>query len=82
MQEVIKLIMNSAYGKMIQKPIKDKLIYKKDHAKKKHVDKKTGKTTWTEENDYAKYMIKNSAKIIETNVINEHTIRYKKREKN
>ena len=29
MQEVVKLIMNSAYGKMIQKPIKDKFIYKK-----------------------------------------------------
>ena len=29
MQEVVKLIMNSAYGKMIQKPIKDKFVYLK-----------------------------------------------------
>ena len=28
LQEIVKLIMNSAYGKMIQKPIKDKLVYK------------------------------------------------------
>ena len=28
LQEVYKLIMNSAYGKTIQKPIKDKSIYK------------------------------------------------------
>ena len=29
LQEVIKLIMNSAYGKMIQKPIKNTFVYKK-----------------------------------------------------
>ena len=29
LQEIYKLIMNSAYGKTIQKPIKDKLVYKK-----------------------------------------------------
>ena len=35
MQEVVKLIMNSAYGKMIQKPIKEKYVYKKYKSDKK-----------------------------------------------
>ena len=33
MQNIIKLIMNSTYGKSIQKPIKDKTIYKKYKSK-------------------------------------------------
>ena len=47
LQEVIKLIMNSAYGKCIQKPIKDSYVYKK------HLDKG--------ESPYDKYLCKNSA---------------------
>ena len=39
LQEVYKLIMNSAYGKTIQKPIKDKSVYKKF----KTIIKKKGK---------------------------------------
>ena len=35
LQEVIKLIMNSAYGKMIQKPIKNTFVYKKYETKDK-----------------------------------------------
>ena len=69
MQEVVKLIMNSAYGKMIQKPIKDKLVYKKYKSEKK---KKEG-----ELDDLDKYMIKNSAKIVEINKINEYIAQVK-----
>ena len=69
--------MNSAYGKMIQKPIKDKFVYKKYRTMKKHVDKKTNKVTWNEEFPYAKYMIKNSAKIIESNQISKNLYQIK-----
>ena len=53
LQEVYKLIMNSAYGKTIQKPIKDKSVYKLK-----------GVPT-------NKYMVKNSAKVLEINPIND-----------
>lgn len=60
LQLVIKLIMNSAYGKMIQKPITTSTEFKRHHAK-----------IWNKKlNDYVddypldKYLIKNSAKII------------------
>ena len=59
MQEVVKLIMNSAYGKMIQKPIKDKFVY----LKYKTIDKRNGKEKYPLNN----YMIKNRAKITEIN---------------
>ncbi len=77
MQEIVKLIMNSAYGKMIQKPIKDKCVYKKFRTMKKHVDKKTNEVTWTEDFPYAKFMTKNSAKIIETNQISKNLYQIK-----
>ena len=57
--------------KMIQKPIKDKCVYKKFRTMKKHIDKKTGKITWIEEHPYATFMTNNSAKIIETNKKNK-----------
>ena len=60
LQLVIKLIMNSAYGKMIQKPITTTTEFKRHHTK-----------IWNKKlNDYvddyplAKYLIKNSAKVI------------------
>ena len=68
MQEVVKLIMNSAYGKMIQKPIKDKFVYKKY----KSVDKK-GIVKYPLDS----YMIKNSAKITEINQINDNLYQVK-----
>ena len=68
MQEVVKLIMNSAYGKMIQKPIKDKFVYKKYES----VDKKGNKKY-----PLNAYMIKNSAKISEINQINNNLYQVK-----
>ena len=60
LQLVIKLIMNSAYGKMIQKPITTTTEFKRHHTK-----------IWNKKvNDYvddyplAKYLIKNSANVI------------------
>ena len=50
--------MNSAYGKCIQKPIKDSYVYKK------HLDKG--------ESPYDKYLCKNSAKIIDCIDINSN----------
>ena len=73
MQEVVKLIMNSAYGKMIQKPIKDKFVYLKYKTFVK--DKKTKK--WIVKYPLNNYMIKNSAKITEINQINENLYQVK-----
>lgn len=63
LQEVYKLIMNSAYGKMIQKPIVDKNVYKKYQTYNKNKD------TIYPLNDY---IIKNSAKIKEIIQINKN----------
>ena len=63
--------------KMIQKPIKDKYVYKKYRTMKKHVDKKTGEVSMIEEHPYAKFMTKNSAKIIETNQISKNLYQIK-----
>ena len=63
--------------KMIQKPIKDKFVYKKYRTMKKHVDKKTGDVKMIEVYPYAKYMIKNSAKIIETNQVSKNLYQIK-----
>ena len=63
LQEVYKLIMNSAYGKMIQKPIVDKNVYKKYQTFDKN------ENTIYPLNDY---IIKNSAKIKEIIQINKN----------
>ena len=68
LQEIYKLIMNSAYGKTIQKPIKDKLVYLKYEAR--HKNRKTKQEIT--EYPLNKYMIKNSAKIKEINQINKN----------
>ena len=68
LQLVIKLIMNSAYGKMIQKPITTTTEFKRHHTK-----------IWNKKlNDYvddyplAKYLIKNSAKVISYIQVNKN----------
>ena len=68
LQLVIKLIMNSAYGKMIQKPITTTTEFKRYHTK-----------IWNKKlNDYVddyplnKYLIKNSAKIISFTQVNKN----------
>lgn len=68
LQLVIKLIMNSAYGKMIQKPITTTTEFKRHHAKI------WNKKTQEYEDDYplAKYLIKNSAKIISYIQVNKN----------
>ena len=63
LQEVIKLIMNSAYGKMIQKPIVDRNVYKQYQTYDKD------KNTIYPLNNY---IIKNSAKIKEITQINRN----------
>lgn len=63
LQEVIKLIMNSAYGKMIQKPIVDRTVYKEYMT-----TNKKGSTVYP----LNKFLIKNSAKIKEIQQINEN----------
>ena len=68
LQEIYKLIMNSAYGKTIQKPIKDKLVYLKYETR--HKDRKTGEEIV--EYPLNKYKLKNSAKIKEINKINKN----------
>lgn len=60
LQLVIKLIMNSAYGKMIQKPITTTTEFKRHHTK--IFNKKLGE--YVDDYPLAKYLIKNSAKII------------------
>ena len=68
LQLVIKLIMNSAYGKMIQKPITTTTEFKRKHTK--IFDKKTQEF----KDDYPldKYLIKNSAKIISYIQVNKN----------
>ena len=68
LQLVIKLIMNSAYGKMIQKPITTTTEFKRYHTK--IFDKKTQEF----KDDYPlnKYLIKNSAKIISYTQVNKN----------
>lgn len=68
LQLVIKLIMNSAYGKMIQKPITTTTVFKRHHTK-----------IWNKKlNDYIddypldKYLIKNSAKVINYIQVNKN----------
>lgn len=68
LQLVIKLIMNSAYGKMIQKPITTTTVFKRHHTK-----------IWNKKlNDYIddypldKYLIKNSAKVISYIQVNKN----------
>ena len=68
LQLVIKLIMNSAYGKMIQKPITTTTEFKREHVKI------FNKKTQEYEDDYplAKYLIKNSAKVISYIQVNKN----------
>ena len=68
LQLVIKLIMNSAYGKMIQKPITTSIVFKR------YSSKTFNKKTQEYEDDYPldKYLIKNSAKIISYIQVNKN----------
>ena len=68
LQLVIKLIMNSAYGKMIQKPITTTTEFKKQFTKV------FNKKTQEYEDDYPldKYLIKNSAKIVSYIQVNKN----------
>lgn len=68
LQLVIKLIMNSAYGKMIQKPITTSIVFKR------YSTKIFNKKTQEYEEDYPldKYLIKNSAKVISYIQVNKN----------
>ena len=68
LQLVIKLIMNSAYGKCIQKPITTNLVFKKYQTKK--FDKKTKK--YVDDYPLNKFLIKNSSKIIKYTQVNKN----------
>lgn len=68
LQLVIKLIMNSAYGKMIQKPITTTTEFKRKHTK--IFIKKLG--DYVDDYPLDKYLIKNSAKIISYIQVNEN----------
>ena len=68
LQLVIKLIMNSAYGKCIQKPITTNLVFKKYQTKK--FDKKTKK--YVDDYPLNKFLIKNSSKIINYTQVNKN----------
>lgn len=68
LQLVIKLIMNSAYGKMIQKPITTTTEFKREHVK--IFDKKLGE--YVDDYPLAKYLIKNSAKVISYIQVNKN----------
>ena len=68
LQLVIKLIMNSAYGKMIQKPITTTTEFKRKHTKK--FDKKLN--DYVDDYPLDKYLIKNSSKIISYIQVNEN----------
>ena len=68
LQLVIKLIMNSAYGKMIQKPITTSIVFKKYQSKK--LNKKTNELVI--EQPLNKFLIKNSAKIIKYTQVNKN----------
>ena len=73
LQLIIKLIMNSAYGKMIQKPITTQKLFKKYQTMKK--DKKTNEMV--QEYPLNKYLIKNSAKVINYWQINNNLYKIK-----
>lgn len=68
LQLVIKLIMNSAYGKCIQKPITTNLVFKKYQTKK--FDKKTKK--YVDDYPLNKFLIKNSSKVIKYTQVNKN----------
>lgn len=68
LQLVIKLIMNSAYGKMIQKPITTTTEFKRHHAK--IFNKKIN--DYVDDYPLAKYLIKNSAKVISYIQVNKN----------
>ena len=68
LQMVIKLIMNSAYGKMIQKPITTTTEFKRKHTKV--FNKKLN--DYVDDYPLDKYLIKNSAKIISYIQVNEN----------
>lgn len=68
LQLVIKLIMNSAYGKMIQKPITTTTEFKRYHTK--IFNKKLG--DYVDDYPLNKYLIKNSAKIISYTQVNKN----------
>ena len=68
LQLVIKLIMNSAYGKMIQKPITTTTEFKRKHTK--IFNKKLN--DYVDDYPLDKYLIKNSAKVISYIQVNEN----------
>lgn len=68
LQLVIKLIMNSAYGKMIQKPITTTTEFKRYHTK--IFNKKLN--DYVDDYPLNKYLIKNSAKIISYTQVNKN----------
>ena len=68
LQLVIKLIMNSAYGKMIQKPITTTTEFKRKHTK--IFNKKLN--DYVDDYPLDKYLIKNSSKIISYIQVNEN----------
>ena len=68
LQLVIKLIMNSAYGKMIQKPITTTTEFKRKHTKV--FNKKLN--DYVDDYPLDKYLIKNSAKVISYIQVNKN----------
>ena len=68
LQLVIKLIMNSAYGKIIKKPITTTTEFKRKHTK--IFDKKLN--DYVDDYPLDKYLIKNSAKIISYIQVNKN----------
>ena len=68
LQLVIKLIMNSAYGKMIQKPITTTTEFKRYHTK--IFNKKLN--DYVDDYPLNKYLIKNSAKVISYTQVNKN----------
>ena len=68
LQLVIKLIMNSAYGKMIQKPITTTTEFKRKHTK--IFNKKLN--DYVDDYPLDKYLIKNSSKIISYIQVNKN----------
>ena len=68
LQLVIKLIMNSAYGKMIQKPITTSTEFKRYHTK--IFNKKLN--DYVDDYPLNKYLIKNSSKIVSYTQVNKN----------
>ena len=73
LQLVIKLIMNSAYGKMIQKPITTEKIFKKYQENKYNPKTKETITNYP----LNKFLIKNSAKVINYIQVNKNLYKIK-----